>query len=287
MRFTSAYPGKGATFLITFPPLLGHKESELCRAPRCRGMLYSCVMNDCIAIFGAVKEEISGIKSAMNISDHVRLGKTSAWPGKWGKQNIVLVRSGVGKQRAEDAARQVIDRFKPKALISTGYAGALQPGLNVGDLVIADAILEAKEEGKYFPDPDWLGRARGIPCPDGVKTVVGRLLTVDTVIHDPAAKRELGESYSVQAVEMETSAIARVAEERGLPLLSLRAISDRLDQELLDSSSFLGSDGEISTLKAGWYVLTHPGSIKSALSLRTQTQVATQALTRFLSDLLH
>lgn len=241
-------------------------------------------MSDCIAIFGAVKEEIAGIKHAMNISDHVRLGKTSAWPGKWGKQNIVLVRSGVGRQRAGDAALQVINRFQPKVLISTGYAGAVQPELNVGDLVIADSILEAKE--KYFPDPDWLGRARGIFCPDGVKVVVGGLLTVDSVVHDPAGKRELGESYSVQAVEMETSAIAKVAEEKGLPLLSIRAISDRLDQELLDSSSFLGSDGEISTLKAGWYVLTHPGSIKSALSLRTQTQFATQTMTGFLSDLL-
>jgi adenosylhomocysteine nucleosidase len=86
---------------------------------------------------------------------------------------------------------------------------------------------------------------------------------------------------------METSAIAKVAEEKDVPLLSLRVISDRLDQELLDSSSFLGSDGEISTLKAGWYVLSHPGSIKSALSLRSQTQIATQALTKFLFDLLH
>ena len=90
-------------------------------------------MNDCIAIFGAVKEEIAGIKQAMNISDHIRLGKTSVWPGKWGKQSIVLVRSGVGQQRAEDATLQVIGRFKPSTLVSIGYAGAVQPDLNVGD----------------------------------------------------------------------------------------------------------------------------------------------------------
>ena len=97
-------------------------------------------MNDCIAIFGAVKEENAGIKRAMNISDRIRLGKTDAWPGKWGGRNIVLVRSGVGKQRAEDSTLQVIDHFQPKALISAGYAGAVQPKLNVGDLVIADSI---------------------------------------------------------------------------------------------------------------------------------------------------
>lgn len=244
-------------------------------------------MNDCIAIFGAVKEEIAGIKQAMNISDHMRLGKTSVWPGKWGKQSIVLVRSGVGQQRAEDATLQVIDRFQPSTLVSIGYAGAVQPDLNVGDLVIADTIIEEKKKGKYSPDSGWLNRAKDIHCPEGFKAVVGGLLTVDNVIHDSLSKQELGKNYSVQAVEMETSAIAKVAEEKDVPLLSLRVISDRLDQELLDSSSFLGSDGEISTLKAGWYVLTHPGSIKSALSLRSQTQIATQALTKFLSDLLH
>jgi adenosylhomocysteine nucleosidase len=244
-------------------------------------------MNDCIAIFGAVKEEIAGIKQTMNISDHMRLGKTSAWTGKWGKQNIVLVRSGVGRQRAEDATLQVIDRFQPSTLISIGYAGAVQPDLNVGDLVIADTIIEEKKKGKYSPDSGWLNRAKDVPYPEGFKAVVGGLLTVDNVIHDSLSKQKIGENYSVQAVEMETSAIAKVAEEKDIPLLSLRVISDRLDQELLDSSSFLGSDGEISTLKAGWYVLTHPGSIKSALSLSSQTQIATQALTKFLSDLLH
>jgi len=245
-------------------------------------------MNDCIAILGAVKEEIVGIKGAMNISDRVRLEKTDAWPGKWRGQNIVLVRSGVGKQRAEEATLQVIECFRPKALISTGYAGAVQPDLNVGDIVIADSILEEDggREEKFFPDPNWLGRARDLPCPDRTKAVVGGLLTVNTVIHNSAIKRELGRSYGVQAVDMETSAIARMAEENDLPLLSVRVISDRIDQELLDSSSFLGSDGEISTLKAGWYVLTHPHSLKNALSLRAQTQFATRTLTGFLSDLL-
>ena len=242
-------------------------------------------MNDCIAILGAVKEEIAGIKQFMKISDHVSLGKSSAWSGTMGKQNIVLVRTGVGRQRAEDAALQVIDRFQPAALVSIGYAGAVQPGLNVGDLVIADTIID-EEGGEYFPNPDWLDRTRSLSCPEGVRKVEGRLITVNKVIHDPAAKGELGKNFDVQAVEMETAAIAKAAKTKSCPLLSLRGISDRLDQELLDSSSFLGSDGEISSLKAGWYVLTHPGTIKNALSLRTQTRFATQVMTNFLTGLL-
>ncbi|MEE3253292.1 MAG: hypothetical protein VX227_03375, partial [Nitrospinota bacterium] len=58
------------------------------------------------------------------------------------------------------------------------------------------------------------------------------------------------------------------------------------DHELIDSSSFLGADGEISKLRAGWYVLTHPKSIKNAISLRSHTQIASQNLTDFISKLI-
>ncbi len=246
-------------------------------------------MNDCVAIFAAVNEEIVGIKRAMNISRRVRLDKTDAWLGKWRGRDVVLVRSGVGKQRAADSALQVVNHFHPSAVISTGYAGAVQPELHVGDLVIADFILEmnGKDGGrKYFPDRNWLNRAQCIPCRDGMKAVVGGLLTVDTVIDEPAAKQKLGRSYRVQAVEMETAAIAKVAEEKRLPLLSVRVISDSVEQKLLRAAEFLGSDGEVATLKSRWYLLTHPRPIKSALSLRAQTQFATQSMTKFLSDLV-
>ena len=44
---------------------------------------------------------------------------------------------------------------------------------------------------------------------------------------------------------------------------------DHINHELIDTSSFLGEDGEISKLKAGWYVLTHPKSFNKAFSLKS------------------
>ena len=85
---------------------------------------------------------------------------------------------------------------------------------------------------------------------------------------------------------METIEIALLAREKKIPFLSVRGISDAVDHELIDSSSFLGNDGEISKLKAGWYVLTHPKCLKHAISLRSHTQIATQNLTDFISKLI-
>ena len=251
-------------------------------------MVYSCVMKDCIAIFGAVKEEIAGVKKAMNISDRIRLEKSNVWTGKWGNKNLILVLTGVGRQRAKGSALQVVERFQPKVLLSIGYAGGVQNGLNVGDLILANSIAnESKERKKYFTDTIWLSRAQEVPVDKNIKKVVGGLLTVNQVIHDTSEKQELGKNYRVQAVEMESWEIAKVADEKNIPFFSVRVISDRMDQKVLDSSSFLDSEGEISRLKAGWYVLTHPSSIGSAFSLRTQILFANQTMTRFLKELLN
>lgn len=243
-------------------------------------------MNKTTAILAAVSEEIAGIKQAMNISDRIRLGKSEAWPGKWQGKDIVLVRTGVGKQRAAEATLKTIDQFSPDRLLSIGYAGGLVPQLEVSDLIVAEQIVDVETSAQFSPDQQWLQQAQEVSTPENYKVISGKLVTADKVIHSPQDKKEFGERSSAQAVEMETSAIAKVAIEKKLPFLSVRAISDSVEQEILDSSSFLGSDGEISKLKAGWYVLTHPGSIASALSLRSQTQRATRTMTEFVSHLL-
>ena len=248
-------------------------------------------MNETIAILGAVSEEIAGIKREINISDRVRLDKSEAWFGKYQGRNIVLVRTGVGRKRAQNATQQVIDKFNPEVIISMGYAGALTEGLNVGDLFVASTILSPESDSTSFEMDDpknlkWLELANKTPPPENVKLKIGRLITVDMVVHTPKAKKELGSRFRAEAVEMETLEIALLARVNKIPFLSIRVISDAVNHELIDCSSFLDSDGELSKLRAGWYVLTHPKSLKNAFSLRSNTQIATQNLTDFISRLI-
>ena len=248
-------------------------------------------MNETIAILGAVSEEIAGIKREINISDRVRLDKSEAWFGKYQGRNIVLVRTGVGRKRAQNATQQVIDKFNPEVIISMGYAGALTKGLNVGDLFVASTILSPESDSTSFEMDDpknlkWLELAKKTPPPENVKLKIGRLITVDMVVHTPKAKKELGSRFRAEAVEMETLEIALLARVNKIAFISIRGISDAVNHELIDCSSFLDSDGELSKLRAGWYVLTHPKSLKNAFSLRSNTQIATQNLTDFISRLI-
>ena len=248
-------------------------------------------MNETIAILGAVTEEIAGIKREINISDRVRLDKSEAWFGKYQGRNIVLVRTGVGRKRAQNATQQVIDKFNPEVIISMGYAGALTEGLNVGDMFVASTIFSPESDSNSFEMDDpknlkWLELAKKTPPPENVKLKIGRLITVDMVVHTPKAKKELGSRFRAEAVEMETLEIALLTRVNKIAFISIRGISDAVNHELIDCSSFLGSDGELSKLRAGWYVLTHPKSLKNAFSLRSNTQIATQNLTDFISRLI-
>ena len=248
-------------------------------------------MNKIIAILGAVSEEIAEIKKEMNISNRIRLEKSEAWPGKWLGKDIVLVRTGIGKQRAKEATRQVIEKFQPEVIISLGYAGALTEGMNVGDLLIAKNIISSESDSPSLEiegpeNSKWLELAKMIPPPGNAQLKVGRLLTVNQVVHTPKAKKELANRFQAEAVEMETLEIFLLARQNNITFISLRGISDAVNHELIDSSSFLSKDGEISKLKASCYVLTHPSSIKKVLSLQSHAKIATQNLTDFVSKLL-
>ncbi|HKI68818.1 MAG TPA: hypothetical protein VKA67_04465 [Verrucomicrobiae bacterium] len=114
----------------------------------------------------------------------------------------------------------------------------------------------------------------------------GTLLTVDEVVATPPAKKALREKFSAVAVDMETSALAEEAQARHLPFASVRAITDKASQELIDCSHLVAEDGDVSKLKAGWHILTHPGDLKGMIDLGKHAKVATANLTEFLKKLM-
>jgi len=250
-----------------------------------------------ICILGAVRQEISKIRGGMSGREHRKLGNADSWRGTWKGHDILLVRTGMGKAQAREALNRVFaDLAVPRLIISTGYAGATDPALSIGDIVVADRVLEtpcATDEdfsatrpvSEFCVDPVWTDKIMAIPAV-GVKVSRGGLLTVDKPVCSPQAKKAVGERYRVQAVEMETSAMIALAAEKNVAFLSIRAVSDTVEDELIDVSPFVGADGEVSPLQAGWHVLTHPGIIGEVLTLRQHACRATDTLTHCLASFL-
>ncbi|MFQ5716804.1 MAG: hypothetical protein ACE5GQ_06840 [Nitrospinales bacterium] len=250
-------------------------------------------MSETICIIGAVKEEIAVIRGNMEVEDSFRLGTAHAFSGSWLGRRLVLIRSGIGKLRAQSALSQAYSQFPLSLALSIGYAGGLDPALRAGDLVVANSVLElgpASSRRNSSPvlevslDASLVDRAMQLKL--GIKTHRGKLITVDEAVCKPEDKRALARRCSALAVEMETAALLRLAREKDLPFLSVRSISDTADQELVDFSACIDDSGGISKVKAGWHILTHPGSVAKVRDLRSCSQKAARNLARFVEAFL-
>src|SRR3954452_1559725 len=132
-----------------------------------------------------------------------------------------LVRAGGGfPAGAEMAARQLVAEGA-RALVSFGLAGGLDPALRPGDLIIPGEVLE--HAVVFAADPGLGARFGGLTA--------HRLLAGDVVVQSAAAKRA-ARSIGVDAVDLESGAVARVAQDHGLPFAVVRAICDPAERDL-------------------------------------------------------
>ena len=243
-------------------------------------------MNQPIFILGALREEINLIRKLMIVKEQLKAGHADVWVGSWEGVSIVLVRTGMGKNCALSALKEVLRRTLPALVLSIGYAGGLDLRLKVGDLVVADKVLEIDQSANfsksYLVNPQQPDLFERLTSQKKIMIYKGTLLTVNQVISDSSAKQELGSSHKALAVDMESSSLIGHCIEKQIPFVSVRAISDTMEQSLINTSSFVDGEGKVSKIKAGWYAATHPHEIKNLISLRSQGQKATANLTEVL-----
>ena len=138
----------------------------------------------------------------------------------WQTESLLILETGVGQQRSLSALRWLHENgFALREVIGAGFAGALEAGWQVGDLLLADEIVDG--QGRRWPcaSRNWNGRR-------------GQLLTMPRMIGDPDEKRQLGMQHHAAAVEMESAAAAEFCQEHGIPFSAIRAISDGVSDRL-------------------------------------------------------
>ena len=95
-----------------------------------------------VGIIVAMQEELEEILNIMNNIEEKEIYEISFISGKIEDTEVVLVKSGVGKVNAARTTQILIDKLNVKSVINVGSAGALNPFLNIGDIVIADKLIQ-------------------------------------------------------------------------------------------------------------------------------------------------
>lgn len=203
---------------------------------------------------------------------------------------VVLVRTGIGTELARAGVASLIEAEPPRALLVTGYGGALRPGLWPGDVLVAGEVLEARRGGDghagpapapRIADPSLLEAASRVRIDMG-RVIVGRLVTADRVLASPAEKRQVGEAFGADACDMESSAALQVAGELGVPALAARAILDEWDLDVpFDLGKLMTPQGTVRPLMVLRAVAANPLGALRLAALRTRAGKASASLAAF------
>lgn len=225
-----------------------------------------------IGIIGAMEQELEPIRNLIQPLERIETSRRVFWHGKAHGHEIYLTRCDPGKVNAAIAAQQMIDHFGVDVLFNMGSSGALDPRLEVGDLVIASEFIQHD-----FDVTDW-GMKPGellfdIVMDDGTgqmqfrnqqifhghadlvkmakdiaesaalvplnghapKIYAGRILSGDQFISHTERARKLFDTHGALCTDMEAAAIAHTCEVNAVPLLCIRAISDKADHSAVVS----------------------------------------------------
>ena len=135
-------------------------------------------------------------------------------------------------------------------LISAGFAGALDNDLKIGDLLLAENFSTVH-----------LSETRA--SLSGLHIHIANLLTVPALIDSPEERNKLALTSGAVAADMETEFIARACAACGIPLLSLRVISDTPHNRLPAPANVLFDIERQQTrmLKLATHLLAHPSRV--------------------------
>ena len=111
-----------------------------------------------IGVIGAMDSELAALIAALTQPAQETVQGLVFRTGRLGAREVVLVRCGIGKVSAARCTQVLIDRFAPGAVINTGIAGGLASGLAVGDIVVADGLVQ------HDFDAAPIGFVRGCVC---------------------------------------------------------------------------------------------------------------------------
>jgi adenosylhomocysteine nucleosidase len=167
-----------------------------------------------IAITFALPAESSDFVRRVGDRRSRRRNSLTTIEGKVGNHEIEIMHTGVGEKICHARLPAFLQEARPQLLISAGFAGAVGNDLAAGDLILS----------RNFSDQRLLTTSRELL--EGRPAHVVKLFTTKAVVDSSAAREEIARSSGAAAVDMETEIIAVECAARGIPLLSLRAISD-------------------------------------------------------------
>lgn len=199
---------------------------------------------DKVGIIVAMQEELEEVLKIMKEIEEKEIYGISFINGKIENTEVVVVKSGVGKVNAARTTQILIDKLDVKSIINVGSAGALNPALNIGDIVIAEKLIQHDFDitafdhnkgyitgvGDYiYCDENLINKfqeAENNIDNNAYNIKTGIIASGDIFCTDIDMKNKIYSKFNADCVEMEGAAIAQVCYLDKIPFIVIRSISD-------------------------------------------------------------
>jgi hopanoid-associated phosphorylase len=192
-------------------------------------------------------------------------------------QHAVAIICGMGDDKARIAAQTLLEQ-NITALLSWGTAGALTENIHSGDLVLADSIV-TNDGDRYSFDAEWNKYITNELCNTSLKIHHGMIAHAGQVLATAEDKKRLHGETNALAVDMESLAIAQIANKEKLPCVSIRAIVDEASQCIPEAIiKNTDSFGRPSLFPLFSSLIRNPGLITELIKLGTGMKAATTSL---------
>lgn len=190
--------------------------------------------------------------------------------------SVLVICSGAGAENARKAAETLVANGATH-LISWGCAAALSSELKSGDLTLSSTLLDAQLQS-FEIQSTWhqhvfeqLSKSRSVHS--------GTLLESKTIVSLSSEKKQLHEKTQAIVLDMESVAIAKVAQEKNLPFLAIRAIADPVTMDLPKAVSVAMNDnGKVLISPLLKYLLLHPSELSGLIKLGLHFHAAKKTL---------
>jgi len=237
-----------------------------------------------IAVLAASGRELAPVRAVFGFFgpvQHGRLGSFRHDTGQVGGIALHLIETGIGPERARKASEAALFALAPDALISTGYAGSLGVAA-LGELILGTKVFDWTKESPRTAIQASLAlleSARMAARDARVAWTQGPVVTVDHVVWRAREKLALGEASGAIAVDMESAAIAQVASSADIPFLLVRAISDRVGDDLpMDFNLWFSPFGSLRCLLK---IMHRPSILRGLYEMKRHANQASESLRKF------
>lgn len=189
---------------------------------------------------------------------------------------VRVVLTGMGWWNAGRAMQLSYRSYQPDFCLSSGFAGSLKTDYAVGDILVAQRIVEIQGTREMVSDKALVS----VAVSQGAKQVKC-FLGSKRIVPSSEEKRRLG--LWGDAVEIESFRVLAAAKGRGIPAIAIRGVSDAVDTNL--SYDFLKAadhTGQVVLTKLMAQILRKPLGVGGLLKLASSSRLAAERLARFL-----